>query len=306
MPKGGSVKKDKLNAENISDQENNPKSNIPTSEIFYSSEDLVTDSTASPASTDEIKPPKRKTPPPETKVALDDFMEDVRESIKDSTLIDSSTQILPDSAYQREQKRPEFLKKFDKFMSEKVKVPYISIKKPKGAKKTKKKRSPIRFIIFILLIAILIYTVFFFGRFFIQNQPKVIPTFTIVPTFSIPIPATVELPGGWKIDLVSNDSKFEEWIPTKAEWLSGTLICKLVALPWSKQLSAVYSTFEIDEPVILKMTNEDLKPYKISEIDSIARLKIPDLIDTDSPCMVIYLYKENEGIFQYFKSEPVK
>ncbi len=78
------------------------------------------------------------------------------------------------------------------------------------------------------------------------------PVPTRTPDPNVPIPASIQLPGGWTFRLGKGSLGADGlWEPYGAEWLRGTEICKWIALPWSTQLEAVIRTLEAGDPIEL-------------------------------------------------------
>jgi hypothetical protein len=100
------------------------------------------------------------------------------------------------------------------------------------------------------------------------------------------------------------------WKPEGGEWLQGTEICKLVSIPWNRQLDAIYATFQPGDELLLTMSNAELLRYKVTE------LKTLDLIDFESselkqmangtsPCLAIILTRNETTTRQMIVAEPV-
>ena len=230
------------------------------------------------------------------------FVEDVRDSIKEKILSDSSSQILPGSSLQKDKRTPKFIQSIDNWMYGKIRNPFSPYKHVVGS--TKKKRSPIRIIILISLLVILGYVLVIAGRMLTQMTPVVVPTKTPIPTYSIPTPYSVQFPGGWTFILGTSNVEFEDWNPVQAEWFKDTAICKLIAIPWSKQIDAVYKTLVPGEQLFLTMSNEDEAIYVIETLETAQVKNIISRLNRNSPCMIIYLYRESTSTAQLIMSVP--
>ena len=233
---------------------------------------------------------------------LNFFIEDVRGSIKESTLIDSSSQVLPGSAYQKKKFLPKFFQTIDNWMYGKVRNPFTSYKHVTGSEK--RKRSPIRIIFLIILLVSFGYILVIAGKKLNQITPIAVPIFTPVPTYSIPIPYTVEFPGGWTFLLGTSNSSFPDWKPIRAEWFKDTAICKLIAIPWTKQIDAVYKTLTPGEELILTMSNKDKAIYQIETLETSLIQNLIGKLNRNSPCMIIFLYRESTITAQVLISVP--
>jgi hypothetical protein len=108
----------------------------------------------------------------------------------------------------------------------------------------------------------------------------------------VPYPTGVTFPGGWKFALQKSTFVEDNWQPKTAEWLEGTEVRRVLALPWNPQTEAVVQTFKPGDKVNLVLSNQDMVDY---EITSIERVPVSDTsIYTDTkPSMVIILYEEN-------------
>lgn len=232
---------------------------------------------------------------------LNFFIEDVRDSIKERTLSDSSSQILPGSDLKKT-RIPKFFQKIDNWMYGKVKIPFSPYKHVIGS--SKRKRSPIRIIILIVLLVCLGYVLVIAGKMLTQITPVVVPTNTPVPTYSIPVPYSIKFPGGWTFVLGTSTTSYQKWTPVQAEWFKDTTICKLIAIPWTKQIDAVYKTLEPGEELILTMSNEDEAIYQIETLETSLVENIINKLNRNSPCMIIFLYREHTLTAQVLISTP--
>jgi hypothetical protein len=232
---------------------------------------------------------------------LEYLMEDVRESLSEKSLTDSSSQVLPGSGYLDNKQKPEAIRRIDDWMSERVKVPYLSDNQGLGSKR---RLSPIRFAILLLSLFCLGYLFVIYSNTLKSAPAPVIPTTTPVPTYSIPFPISIELPGGWNILLATSKNLFPDWKPIQPEWLNGTTICKLIALPWNKQIDAVFNTIVPGDKIKLTMSNQDQFPYQVESLSRMPTNKLTDMINSNEPCMIIFIYKEGSSTNQTLKTVP--
>jgi hypothetical protein len=228
---------------------------------------------------------------------LEILMEDVRESLKENTLMDSTSQVLPGSAYQKKKDLPKPLQVIDNWFSDNFRNPYYGI----GANK---KLSTISIILIICAIALLVTFLIIIGRNYVQTAPTNIPTNTPIPTFAIPQPFSIEFPGGWIFLLEASQDVYPDWKPIKPEWLKGTEICKLIALPWNIQIDAVYKTIIKGDIITITMDNKDQYPYKVATLEMVSKDKLIQRVNSNSPCMIIFLYNENNTIWQVISTLP--
>lgn len=126
--------------------------------------------------------------------------------------------------------------------------------------------------------------------YYLVPQKKVSPVPTNTPvSIQLPYPTNIQLPGGWAIDLKIGSVQTGSWNPASAEWLQGTEICRLVSIPWNKELDAVFRTFTPGDEILLTMSNNDLLNYKVEAIRTINFDELNQLINRDSPCLIVVL-----------------
>jgi hypothetical protein len=104
----------------------------------------------------------------------------------------------------------------------------------------------------------------------------------------MPSPVQVELPGGWVFELQRGSVQDGVWDPQQPEWLVGTEIRRLIALPWSKQLEAVVRSFEPDDPIELLMSNGDRLEYRVLLVQEVP-VDLVDVFYSNQPSLVIVL-----------------
>ena len=100
-------------------------------------------------------------------------------------------------------------------------------------------------------------------------------------------PSSLKLPGGWVFALQESTIKDGLWEPVAAEYLKGTTVRRVVAIPWSKQTEAVITTFEKGDEILLFMNNNDIKGYQVQEVKEIPREDTSIFTDTRSSLVVI-------------------
>ena len=121
------------------------------------------------------------------------------------------------------------------------------------------------------------------------------PEPTRTPDPNVPIPTSVQLPGGWAFRLGKGSLSAEgEWEPTRAEWLQGTELCKWIALPWSAQLEAVVQTLEAGDEIELSMNNLDVLKYRVYSRQKVESVQAEEL-NLDTPSILIILYGDETG-----------
>ncbi len=117
------------------------------------------------------------------------------------------------------------------------------------------------------------------------------PTSTHDP--NVPIPASMQLPGGWTFRLGKGSLNADNlWEPYGAEWLQGTEICKWITLPWSTQLEAVIRTLEAGDPIEITMSNYDVLTYHVYSRQEVDSTQTEEL-NLDIPSVLIILSSED-------------
>lgn len=118
-----------------------------------------------------------------------------------------------------------------------------------------------------------------------QNQP----TSSLVEPVVYPV--GIELTGGWYFPLEKGYLQDGKWEPKTAEWLVGTEVRRVIAIPWSKQSEAVISTLEKGDVIRLVMSNKENKNYRVESVEHVQRSQVDVLTDT-RPSLVIILYQD--------------
>lgn len=118
-----------------------------------------------------------------------------------------------------------------------------------------------------------------------QNQP----TSSLVE--AVVYPVGIELTGGWYFPLEKGYLQNGKWEPKTAEWLVGTEVRRVIAIPWSKQSEAVISTLEKGDVIRLVMSNKENKNYRVESVEHVQRTQVDVLTDT-RPSLVIILYQD--------------
>ncbi|HMD88489.1 MAG TPA: hypothetical protein VKF38_04945 [Anaerolineaceae bacterium] len=103
-------------------------------------------------------------------------------------------------------------------------------------------------------------------------------------------PIGIELTGGWIFSLNSSTLVQGLWVPKSAEWLNGTQVRRVVALPWSRQTEAVIRSFQLGDEIRLFFSNKQTFLYKVSEIKQVPVGDVSVLSDTQ-PSLAVILYQ---------------
>lgn len=108
----------------------------------------------------------------------------------------------------------------------------------------------------------------------------------------LPYPTAVDLPGGWNFSLQKSTFVGGQWKPAASEWLEGTELRRIVAIPWNPQTEAVVRTFKPGDTIWLTLSNADRFSYTVTQVE---RVSITDtqILSDRSPSLVIILYQEN-------------
>jgi hypothetical protein len=106
----------------------------------------------------------------------------------------------------------------------------------------------------------------------------------------LPYPTGVSLPGGWYFNLSKSTFVNGQWKPAKSEWLEGTELRRVIALPWNLQTEAVVQTFAGGDRVNLYLSNKDVIRYKITSIERVTVGNV-DVLSDLKPSLAIVLYK---------------
>ncbi len=137
-------------------------------------------------------------------------------------------------------------------------------------------------------------------------MPDPLPTPILL---DIPSPKILELPGGWIFNLNNGVVQEGSWKPVGAEWLVGTDICRIISLPWNRQLEAVYGTFQPGDEFLLTMSNTDLLRYKVKEIKTLNLSdfnsdELDQMVTGTSPCLMVLLTQDQVETRQMLVAEP--
>jgi hypothetical protein len=79
----------------------------------------------------------------------------------------------------------------------------------------------------------------------------------------------------------------------------------LIAIPWTKQIDAVYKTLNEGEKLILTMSNKDETIYQIETLEISPVENLIEKLEKYKPCMIIFLYKENTLTSQVLITNPI-
>jgi hypothetical protein len=152
--------------------------------------------------------------------------------------------------------------------------------------------------IFLLEVVAVLVALVFAVPFFLNAMaagPRAEKTPVIAPRAlpaDVPFPTGVTLPGGWYFKLEKSTFADGKWKPVKSEWLEGTELRRVIALPWSPQTEAVVQTFQKGDQVNLYLSNKDAIRYEVTSIERVLVGNV-DILTDSKPSLVIILFKEN-------------
>jgi hypothetical protein len=109
---------------------------------------------------------------------------------------------------------------------------------------------------------------------------------------NLPYPAGVTLPGGWHFPLGRSTMVGSQWKPTQSEWLDGTELRRVVALPWNRQTEAVVRSFQAGDAIDLELNNADTIQYEVERIEQV-RVDDTSIYSGNTSSLVIILYPQD-------------
>ncbi|MDR3572764.1 MAG: hypothetical protein P4L50_02795 [Anaerolineaceae bacterium] len=107
---------------------------------------------------------------------------------------------------------------------------------------------------------------------------------------NMPYPIGIQLTGGWIFALNRSSLVQGVWNPKSAEWLEGTQVRRVIALPWSRQTEAVVRSFQPGDQISLLFNNKQTIQYKVSEVRQVLESDVSVLSDTH-PSLAVILYQ---------------
>jgi hypothetical protein len=135
----------------------------------------------------------------------------------------------------------------------------------------------------------------------VQSVPGILPAaspqITATPAATATLteaeitPVFLQLTGGWSFDLKQGTLVNGQWEPQGPEWLAGTELRKVVALPWTRQLQAFALSLQVGDQVALVMNNNQGLAYKVKSIEQVEPTDTAILKGT-TPSLVIILYQK--------------
>ncbi|MBE0699583.1 MAG: hypothetical protein IH586_21880, partial [Anaerolineaceae bacterium] len=108
---------------------------------------------------------------------------------------------------------------------------------------------------------------------------------------NLPYPAGLTLPGGWHFQLGRSTMVNNQWKPVQSEWLEGTELRRVVALPWNRQTEAVVLSFKPGDEIAVDLSNADTIKYSVERVEQIS-IEDTSIYSDLTPSLVIILYAD--------------
>lgn len=125
----------------------------------------------------------------------------------------------------------------------------------------------------------------------LQNVAAQSPAATATPDpAALPYPVGLRLTGGWFFNLQKGQLTDGNWDPTSAEWLDGTELRRVVAIPWNRQSEAVIRSLLPGDEMLLHMSNNAVQTYTVRSVEQVNRSE-RDLLSGNDPSLLIVLVK---------------
>lgn len=148
----------------------------------------------------------------------------------------------------------------------------------------------------VVAVVLLVLLPYYFYRVLPSRAPVAVapePTYLVPRPLAadLPFPIGLTLPGGWNFTVQKSNFVKGQWQPLTAEWLEGTELRRVIALPWNAQTEAVIHTFQPGDEVMINLSNGDKVTYKVSEVK---RVPVSDttIYNDSSPSLIVILYQE--------------
>ena len=153
-------------------------------------------------------------------------------------------------------------------------------------------------IIILAMVSALLVIVVGAGLFLQFNRATVRPT-ELPPVATDPVqevegpyPTGIELTGGWYFPLNPSTVIQGKWQPKGPEWLRGSEIRRMVALPWNRQLEAVIISLVPGDTLNLSFSNGEKLVYQVDRVERMMASSTSQLEDL-SPSLLIVLALED-------------
>lgn len=120
---------------------------------------------------------------------------------------------------------------------------------------------------------------------------------------SIPVPASVTLPGGQTFKLAVGSLADGQWTPKGPEWLAGTEVPRWLALPSSSELEKAVKTFKVDDLIRLTMSNGDQLAYRFQSLQKVPLGGLA-VFQANTADLLIVLWKQNSTTLSVIVALP--
>jgi hypothetical protein len=123
--------------------------------------------------------------------------------------------------------------------------------------------------------------------------PAAVEAPTAIPMEGMPYPTGMKMTGGWFFYLQPSTIREGNWEPESGEWLNGSELRRVVALPWTRQLEAVVRSLVPGDTIELHMSNGDILNYLVEEASLIDRSDV-SIITSNTPSLALILFQQEE------------
>ncbi|MCJ7626120.1 MAG: hypothetical protein MUO76_21720 [Anaerolineaceae bacterium] len=103
-------------------------------------------------------------------------------------------------------------------------------------------------------------------------------------------PIGLQFLGSWDFKLETGYVVDGIWEPKTAEWLRGTQLRRIIAIPWSKQLDSIIATMEPGTTIELAMSNDDTIIYIVQGVERVPRTQV-DVFSGNTPALIIIVFQ---------------
>lgn len=116
---------------------------------------------------------------------------------------------------------------------------------------------------------------------------------TPIPMDGMPYPTGLRMTGGWFFFLQPSTIENGHWAPVTSEWLDGSELRRVVALPWTRQLEAVVQSLVDGDTIELHMSNGDVLSFLVEETAQVDREDV-SIFSSNTPSLALVLFKEGD------------
>lgn len=103
-------------------------------------------------------------------------------------------------------------------------------------------------------------------------------------------PASIEV-AGFAYILTTGAVNNGLWQPRGAEWLQGTTLRRVIAVPYDEALLTALFALSAQEPIRLRLRSGEVVPYQLTEVARVGQMEI-DILTAPTPSIAIVLYGE--------------